>query len=140
MTVRRRLVIDTNVLVSFALLSNTTPRRAVEFALRNDLLLISDATLTELRRVLLRSKFDRYATRAERQSFLLLLERIAIHVDIIEHVQACSDPDDDKFIEAAVNGDAEFLITGDAALLALGRFRGIEIITPAIYLAHLPQI
>ena len=31
-------------------------------------------------------------------------------------------------------------MTGDAALLALGRFRGIEIITPAIYLAHLPQI
>ena len=138
MTVRQRLVIDTNVLVSFALLPGTTTRRAVEFALRGDLLIASDATLAELRQVLLRSKFDRYVGRAEREAFLVLVERVAIHADIVERIRVCLDPSDDKFLEAAVNGGAEMLMTGDTALLALGPFRGIDIITPAAYLTGRP--
>lgn len=41
---------------------------------------------------------------------------------------------DDKFLELAVNGHADLIVSGDADLLALGPFRGIPIITPATFL------
>jgi PIN domain len=74
----------------------------------------------ELAEILARPKFDPY-------------ERIPItHV-----VRACRDPKDDKFLELAVNGAAQLIITGDADLPALHLFRGIDILAPAHYLAPL---
>lgn len=54
-------------------------------------------------------------------------------VTIAEHVAACRDPDDDKFLELAVNGNADAIISGDADLLSLDTFRGIPIITAAAF-------
>ena len=48
-------------------------------------------------------------------------------------VQACRDPRDNKFLEIAVNGEADIIISGDEDLLVLHPFRGIEIVTPKIY-------
>ena len=72
----RRFVLDTNVLVSAALLPEGGVRRyeptrlCVEIARRNGVLLVSDATLAELREVLLRPVFDRLKPRAEREAFV----------------------------------------------------------------------
>ena len=52
---------------------------------------------------------------------------------IIEAVSGCRDPDDDKFLELAVNGRADVIVSGDEDLLALDTFRGIPIITPAAF-------
>ncbi len=52
-------------------------------------------------------------------------------ITIIEEVDACRDPKDNKFLEVAVNGMADMLITGDNDLLDINPFRGIIIITPA---------
>ena len=57
-------------------------------------------------------------------------------VEIVARVQACRDPRDDKFLDVAVNGRADVIVTGDADLLALNPFRGIAILTPAAYLAR----
>ena len=54
-------------------------------------------------------------------------------VEIISPVKACRDPKDDKFLEVAVNGEADLIMTGDKDLLALHPFRGMEIITPREY-------
>lgn len=54
-------------------------------------------------------------------------------VTIAERVTACRDPKDDKFLELAVNGRADAIVSGDADLLALDAFRGIPIITPAAF-------
>ena len=62
-------------------------------------------------------------------------------VDIVEGVQqvrACRDPDDDKFLEAAVNGRADVVVSGEADLLALHPFRQIRILTPAAYVRREP--
>ncbi len=58
---------------------------------------------------------------------------IAEPLMISERVAACRDPTDDKFLELAVNGYADLIVSGDADLLALNPFRGIAIITPAAY-------
>jgi putative PIN family toxin of toxin-antitoxin system len=46
----------------------------------------------------------------------------------------CSDPDDDKFIACALAGQADFLVTGDKALLAASGHGGLRIVTPASFL------
>ena len=94
----------------------------------------------ELAEVLARSKFDRYLTVSERQEFLRLFGRVAERIPIIHVVQACRDPKDDKFLELAVNGAARLIMTGDADLLALHPFRGIDILSPAAYLGVFDRV
>ena len=50
-------------------------------------------------------------------------------------VQACRDPEDDKILELALNGRADYIVTGDDDLLVMNPFRGIAILTPAQFLA-----
>ena len=53
------------------------------------------------------------------------------------HVTACRDPDDDKFLAAAVLGEADCIVTGDRDLLALDPFEGVAIATPRDFLSTL---
>jgi putative PIN family toxin of toxin-antitoxin system len=92
--------------------------------------------MTELADVLARPKFDAYASLEDRQQFLRLLGRIAEMVPVVHTIRICRDPRDDKFLELAVNGEADLLVTGDGDLLALHPFRGIPIITPAAYVGR----
>ena len=54
-------------------------------------------------------------------------------VPIVTRVVACRDPTDDKFLELAVNGGADMIVTGDLDLLVLHPFQGIPIIEPAAF-------
>jgi putative PIN family toxin of toxin-antitoxin system len=126
-----RCVIDTNVFLSAALFSGSIPRRAVSKALRRGPLLFSEHTKDELKEVLFRSKFDRYVSREARAIFLSQIGTVAEFVPIIQLVRACRDPNDDKFLEVALNGRADVIITGDADLLGMHPWRGIAILSPA---------
>jgi putative PIN family toxin of toxin-antitoxin system len=130
---RERIVLDTNALIGRLLLPASVPGRAVRKAVDEAQLLVSEPTLEELTDVLSRAKFDPYITIEKRQEFLRLLGRIAEIVPIVHVVRACRDPRDDKFLELAVNGEADLIVTGDKDLLALHPFRGIPILTPASY-------
>ena len=85
-------------------------------------------------RVLARYRFDRYVTREERDEFLASLIGESNLIEITEAVQVCRDPKDDQVLELAVNGNAAYIVTGDADLLVLNPFRGVEIVTPAEFL------
>ena len=65
---------------------------------------------------------------------LLHLMDAAEQIQVIETVRACRDQDDDKFLEVAINGNADMIITGDLDLLVLDGFRGIRIVDPANFL------
>jgi len=54
-------------------------------------------------------------------------------VTIKKRIIACRDPKDDKFLELAVNGHADLIVSGDADLLAFNPFREIPIVTPATF-------
>jgi len=60
-------------------------------------------------------------------------------VAITERITACRDPKDDKFLELAVNGHADVLITGDRDLLAFNPFRGVPIVAPADFVLDATQ-
>ena len=133
---RERVVIDTNVFISGLLSSTSTPAKVVDRAIEQGQLLASSATLRELMTKLLSPKFDRCVSRERRNA---LLERLAPHVELVEivqRIQAARDPKDDKFLEVAINGEAQVLVSGDSDFLTLHPFRGIAILTPAEYLSR----
>jgi putative PIN family toxin of toxin-antitoxin system len=127
-----RIVIDTNVFVSAIALPLSVPRQVVDRALAATVL-FSEATMSELTEVLYRPKFDDYVSMEERTLFLRQLSVTAEFVSIIQQVRECRDPKDDMFLEVALNGRADLIITGDNDLLALNPWRGIEVLTPAEY-------
>ena len=129
-----RIVLDTNVFVSAVMLPGSVPRQAVSKALRQSVLLFAEATMTELAQVLSRPKFDRYVSLEERMLFLAELGRRADFVPIIRVVRECHDPKDDKFLDVALNGRADAIITGDADLLAMNPWRDIALLSPSHYL------
>jgi uncharacterized protein len=130
----KRVVLDTNALVSRLLSRRSVPAQAVDLAITRDRVLASEATLMELAEILRRAKFDPYLTIGERQDFLRQFDRIAERIEILRPVRACRDPKDDKFLELAIKGAADVIVTGDNDLLALNPFQGISILTPARFL------
>jgi putative PIN family toxin of toxin-antitoxin system len=132
-TPRERIVVDTNVLISRLLVPASVSGRALRRAVDSGQLVVSEATMEELATVLGRPKFDPYLSIADRQQFIRLLGRIA---EMTPVVRACRDPRDDKFLEVAVNGRADLIVTGDRDLLELDPFVSIRILTPAAYLAR----
>ena len=129
-----RVVPDTNLVVSAALFPQSRPRQALAYARAQGTVLVSTATIAELRDVFLRPRFDRYLPIAARLEFLDALAESAALVDVAERITACRDPRDDKFLELAVSGHATHIISGDQDLLALNPFRGIPILTPRSFL------
>lgn len=127
----RRWVVDTNVLISALLQPAGTAAMAVD-AMRSEaaVLIFSNPTFHELASRLMRSKFDRYIDVALRRQFLSDLASVGEWVVIKSDLRACRDPDDDKFLETALAGDAQCIVTGDADLLALDPFQSVRILTP----------
>jgi len=130
---RERVVIDTNVLISGLLLTTSIPAKAVERAVTNAQLVGTAETVRELMTKLLSPKFDRYVSRERRDALLLRLAPLIEIAGVLQPIRASRDPNDDKFLEAAVNGRADALVTGDKDLLELHPFRGIAILTPSAY-------
>jgi putative PIN family toxin of toxin-antitoxin system len=130
----RRIVVDTNVYVSRFIRPVSIPGLAVVKAVRQDQTLISLPIWMELRTVLHRPKFSRFTRPGLLEPYLNDVWMAAQSVVISTPIRACRDPKDDKFLEVAVHGRADAIVTGDRDLLVLNPFRGIAILTPAAYL------
>jgi putative PIN family toxin of toxin-antitoxin system len=133
-----RFVIDTNTLVSSILIAASVPNLALQAIRKSGAILISTETLAELQTVMNRKKFDKYVTKEIRSEFISQIIQQSELIEIEEPIIACRDPKDDKFLEVAVNGKADYLITGDRDLLVLHPFRDIQILTPADFLTQSP--
>lgn len=133
------IVLDTNLIVSAALLPKSTSGRALLKALQYGELVVSDATWAELLQVLHRPKFDRYfAPPARRAEFLDLLARSVRWCDVTSRTGDCADPKDNKFLELACDAPAMLIVTGDDDLLRLHPWRGVRIVAPAAFTAEDP--
>ncbi len=98
---REPIVIDTNVFISFALSSTTTPALAVEYAINNFIILQSPATIGELVTKLLLSKFERHITLEQRRQLLVRILEISLLIRPTDHTEICRDRDDNKFLNLA---------------------------------------
>jgi len=127
----RRVVIDTNVLISAALLGKSTPALAVQLALQHGRMVFSESTFAELETRLWRAKFDRYLTLEARKSLLHDWRAVSDWVSPAVTTRHSRDATDDMFVHAALVAGAELLISGDADLLDLGAVAAVTILTPA---------
>ena len=138
-----RAVLDANVLVSAILSPKGAPAR-IFAAWREDQfsLLTSPPLLAELNRVLRypRIKKRHKWSEEEIETFLEDLAHLAILTPgELSLTVIGDDPTDDRYLECAVEGVADFIVSGDAHLLALGQYREIQILTPREFLSVLPH-
>lgn len=136
-----KVVLDANVLVSAMISRRGAPRQIIDLWREEAFeLLTSDAILDELARVL---RYPRIAalhklTDAEVVEFLALLREESRDVGPTERINVSPDETDNRYIECAVAGEADYLVTGDKHhLLPVGEYRGIPIIEPAVFLSLL---
>jgi len=132
-----RLVFDTNIIISALLFEGLKPSKAFDIGINQGALLFSSSTLAELEEVLWRNKFDRYISHEERKQFLTSLILHSTPIETNETISECRDPKDNKFLELAACGKADFIISGDEDLLILNPFRNIQIITPDSFLKEI---
>lgn len=95
---------------------------------------LSVPVLEELNDVLSREKFQRYILSDDREVFLEAFIDRTVIIDTVEQILDCRDPKDNKFLELAVSGKADCIVSGDDDLLILNPFRGIEILSPDEFL------
>jgi len=136
-----RAVLDTNVLVS-AMLSQGSPPDLILQAWRKGAfqLVTSPSLLRELDRVLARPRIRQRLgwSPSERRAFVTALSEGAVVVTPeveLEVIQA--DPADNRLIEAAVQAEADYIVSGDRLLLDLDTYESIQIVTPARFAAIL---
>jgi putative PIN family toxin of toxin-antitoxin system len=127
-----RVVVDTNVFVSAALKDSSVPAIALHLVAQHHVLLKSSATEGQLFAVLGRPYLAALISPSALEWFRQVLAR-AEAVTIAGRIVACRDPTDDKFLELAVSGNADLVVTGDADLLALDPFQGIPIVAPSSF-------
>jgi len=127
-----RVVVDTNVFVSAALKESSWPGAVIRWLDKFGGLLKTAVTEQEVFEVLQRPRIaeDVVPLHAAR---LRRIFSAAELVAVTERVTGCRDPKDDKFLELAVNGHADVIVSGDADLLVLETFRDIPIISPATF-------
>ncbi len=133
-TIKQRVVLDTNIVISFLLKKDSTPGKVVQSVIADKTPLISDAVEKELFLRILDPKFDAYASRTLRleffKTFVLRSEVVITTTQIVE----CRDQHDNKFLELAVDGQADCIVSGDKDLLVLNPFRNIPILTAREFL------
>lgn len=136
---RRRVILDTNTIISGLLKPDSIPNKAIRKAFDECDIFVSEETLEELQDVLFRKKFDRYFALREtiRGRFLAFYRMKALPAEIAEHITECKDQKDNKFLSVAVAANADILVSGDGKhLLSMNPFRGIRIIKAADFLSE----
>jgi putative PIN family toxin of toxin-antitoxin system len=92
------------------------------------------ATFRELEATLRRPKFDPYLRDEDREAFIGWMYGVTTIIPVTETIRACRDPKDDMFLEVAISGRADALLSSDRDLLVLHPFRGLPIVSPATFL------
>jgi putative PIN family toxin of toxin-antitoxin system len=138
-----RAVLDANVFVSAVITATGNAARILDAwrAGRIDLV-VSPEILSEVERVLNYPKIARrHRLSAERiRGFIEDLARLSIltpgeiRMSVIQE-----DPSDDRYLECALEGEADCIVSGDQHLLETGEYRGIRILTPKAFLAVLKE-
>ncbi|MFC1496037.1 putative toxin-antitoxin system toxin component, PIN family [Candidatus Margulisiibacteriota bacterium] len=134
--VKKKVILDTNIIIS-ALGYNGKERTILEKCVKNELqLYLSEETLKELERVLEYPKFK--FSQEQKDNIKLIISKFGHIVTQEFRVNVVvSDPSDNKFLEAAISANAEYLITGDKALLQVKQFGRTKILNAARFLKEI---
>jgi putative PIN family toxin of toxin-antitoxin system len=134
-----KVVLDSNIFVS-SFFWRGNPRKVFDRVTNGlDELFITDEILQEVAGVLSRKKFE--VTEKEIEDYIKIIESYSIKIIIQNEIEKiCRDKDDDKILQCGLEGNADFIITGDDDLLVLEKYKAIRIVKPREYLDILENI
>ena len=131
-----RAVFDTNIYVSAFVIPAGRAETALLKAIEGEAqLVISKAIIHELLDVLAR-KFGRDAEELAR--IAVFLAELADVVQPRGRIEVLMDETDNRILECAITGRADVIVTGDRAMLELGEYKGVRIMTLREFLASYP--
>ena len=124
----KRVIIDTNLWISF-LITNNLNILSELFLFERFQIIFSDELFNEFLDVARRPKFKKYF---DEKSVQLLIENISEKLEFIEVASAitiCRDHKDNFILALSIDGNADYIVTGDKDLLSLNGFKDKKIIT-----------
>ena len=124
-----KVVLDTNVLINGQIDPESSSATVLDMVLAGELRAVGSwQTIKENRLILSEQGINDPGYLAKLEEYFQAVEVVSVG----ERIRAVKDdPQDDKFIEAAVSGDADYVLSDDVHLLDLGKFRNVILMTPA---------
>ncbi|NQU21448.1 MAG: putative toxin-antitoxin system toxin component, PIN family [Candidatus Nealsonbacteria bacterium] len=136
-----RVVLDANIFVSALISRQGNPAITVDRWLAGEFdVLVSRPIIDEILRVTGYERIlKKYArVRENRLEFAALISDQGVWVEPPHRLSVVSaDESDNRYLECAVAGGAQYIVTGDQHLLAIRHYQGIEIVSPAVFVALL---
>lgn len=134
-------VLDTNVIVSAAISAKGPPAEIIRAWRAHSFgWVTSEPLLGELERTLRSPRLQKYIAWSDEEltEFIRLIGQLTRLVTPSSRIEVITaDPDDNRVLEAAVEGRVDYIVSGDHDLLDLGEYDGIAIVTPARFMAIL---
>ena len=124
-----RIVIDTNVLAS-AIVFGGKPAELMQLVLMQTISAVATQEIMAEYRLIIDSLLKKYASRKVPRSAEPVLSLIEI-IPAQTQVDVCRDPDDNKFISCAIDGQCYYIVSGDKDLLTLKEYNDVKIVTVA---------
>jgi putative PIN family toxin of toxin-antitoxin system len=133
-----KVVLDTNVIVSGLNFPKSNPAKILLLVASGEITnFTSRPILNETRRILV-DKF--FWTREEVESAEVWLKTFSKSVNPKSHISVIADDPDNRILECGVEGQADFIISGDHHLTDLENYKGIKIVNPATFLALIANL
>ncbi|MFW0715980.1 putative toxin-antitoxin system toxin component, PIN family [Pedobacter sp. N23S346] len=115
---KSRIIIDTNLWISFLITKDFSKLDEIVLS-KKTVLIFSEELLNEFLDVVSRPKLRRYFVQQDLEALLETIEEYAEFVEVITHTNICRDEKDNFLISLSIDGEVDFLLTGDQDLLVL---------------------
>lgn len=126
-----KVILDANIYASFFLSSGETIASVFDLWRRGEFKIFASIDIiAEVYRIFRYPKIQKRVTSVDKKALIQILEDLVEHVYPQERTHISSDPDDEKYLEAASACDADYLVTGDRDLLSLKQFGTTRIVSP----------
>ena len=130
-----RIIIDTNLWISFLITNNFAKLDEILFS-KHGILVFSQELLAEFLEVAKRPKFKRFFSTSDIEELLETIDEYAEFVKVQTQIEICRDPKDNFLLSLSVDGNADFLLTGDKDLLELTKLGETTITTISDFLQN----
>lgn len=124
-----KIILDTNVFISGIFFSGPPSQILQAWQKKSFQIVLSEQILNEYQRVA-----EELSYKYPQVDIAPIIELVTIHGQLIDtkgiNISICEDPDDDKFIECAIAGKCDIIVSGDKHLLKLTGYKGIKILRP----------
>jgi len=124
----KRIIIDTNLWISF-LITNDFNKLDQFLDSEKYQIVFSEELFNEFLEVVHREKFNRYFNDLNIKYLIEIINDKALFVNVVSIINVCRDVKDNFLLSLAIDGDVDYLITGDNDLLTLKYFQKTSIIT-----------